>query len=199
MHSNYETSKAPIYTEIDADNFGPYNEKLNCSSAVTYITYDQVNLKEVPKSQNVIQSANSSIQTNLNSIELQRKSGQNEYEMANVINVTEDYQSEAANSSIYCLAKPIRSTTEEESDEYGINKDYDHLYNVKKKEDPITKVYDHLPTTVTDDHTYDHSNLKSVSDNGDCYDHLRRTEIMIDTNVLHRSVFRNYKSFEIEN
>ncbi|CAC5406128.1 unnamed protein product [Mytilus coruscus] len=172
MHSNYETSKAPIYTEIDADNFGPYNGKLNCSSAVTYITYDQVNSKEVPKSQNVNQSANNSIQTNLNAIELQRKSGQNEYEMAKVINVTEG-SSEGANYSNYCLAKLITSTTEEESDAYGINKDSDHLYNVKKKEDPITKVYDHLTTTVTDDPTYDHSNFKSVLDNGDCYDHFK--------------------------
>ncbi|CAC5424335.1 unnamed protein product [Mytilus coruscus] len=169
LPSNFETSKAPVYHEIDV---GSHSGKLNCSRAVNNITYDQVNSKEVPKSQNVNQSTRSSILTNLNSIELQRKVGLDEYEMAKVINVTGDY-SDVVNSSNYCLAKPMSTNTEEESDPYDTNKDYDHLNNVKKKEDPITKVYDHLPTAVNDDPTYDHSNLKSASDNGDYYDHFK--------------------------
>ncbi|XP_052097066.1 uncharacterized protein LOC127732056 isoform X7 [Mytilus californianus] len=172
LPSNYETSKAPVYHEIDAENFGPHSGKLNCSRAVNNITYDQVNSNKIPKSQNVNQSTNCSILTNLNSLELQKKVGQEEYDMAKVMNVTGD-SSEVAMSSDYCLAKPISSNTEEESDPYEINKDYDHLNNVKKKEDPITKVYDHLPTTVTDDPTYDHSHLNSASDNGDYYDHFK--------------------------
>ncbi|XP_052097062.1 uncharacterized protein LOC127732056 isoform X3 [Mytilus californianus] len=173
LPSNYDpTSEAPIYNELDADNFDPQNAKLNCSRGVSNITYDQVNSKNIPKPQNGNQSANNSILTNLNSVELQRKDGQNEYEMAKVINVNGN-SSEVAMSSDYCLAKPISSNTEEESDPYEINKDYDHLNNVKKKEDPITKVYDHLPTTVTDDPTYDHSHLNSASDNGDYYDHFK--------------------------
>ncbi|CAC5415271.1 unnamed protein product [Mytilus coruscus] len=170
LPSNYETSKAPVYHEIDAENFGPNNGKLNCSRAVNNITYDQVNSKEAPKSQNVNHSTNSSILTNFNSLELQRKVGEDEYEMAKVVNVTGN-SSEGASSSNYCLAKP--SSTEEESDPYDINKDYDHLNNVKMREDPITKVYDHLPTAVTDDPTYDHSNLTSALDNGDYYDHFK--------------------------
>ncbi|XP_052097068.1 uncharacterized protein LOC127732057 [Mytilus californianus] len=171
LPSNYETSKAPVYYEIDAENFGPHSGKLNCSRAVNNITYDQVNSYKIPKSQNVNQSTNSSILTNLNSLELQRNVDPDEYEMAKVINVTGN-SSEGVHSSNYCLAKPITSNTEEESDPYDINRDYDHLNNVKKKEDPITKVYDHLPTTVTDDPTYDHSNLKSVLDNDGYYDHF---------------------------
>ncbi|CAG2199244.1 unnamed protein product [Mytilus edulis] len=68
------------------------------------------------------------------------------------------------------------TNTEDELDPYDINKDYDHLNNVMKKEDPITKVYDHLPTVVTDDPTYDHSNLKSALDNEDYYDHFKNEE-----------------------
>ncbi|XP_052097067.1 uncharacterized protein LOC127732056 isoform X8 [Mytilus californianus] len=173
LPSNYDpTSEAPIYNELDADNFDPQNAKLNCSRGVSNITYDQVNSKNIPKPQNGNQSANNSILTNLNSVELQRKDGQNEYEMAKVINVNGN-SSEGANFSNYCLAKPITSSTEEELDPYDINKDYDHLNNVKKKEDQITKVYDHLPTTVTDDPTYDHSHLKSASVIGDYYDHFK--------------------------
>lgn len=170
MPSNHEISKAPIYHEIDNENFGPRSGKLNSSRAVNNITYDQT-----PNSKNVNQSADSSILTNLNSIEHQRKVGQTEYDMPKVINVTGNF-SEGANSSNYCLAEPIATNTEEELNPYDINKDYDHLNNVKRKEDPITKVYDHLPTTVTDDPTYDHSNLKSALDNEDFYDHFKNEE-----------------------
>ncbi|XP_076083336.1 uncharacterized protein LOC143054266 [Mytilus galloprovincialis] len=167
LPSNHEISKAPIYHEIDNENFGPRSGKLNCSRAVNNITYDQT-----PNSKNVNQSANSSILTNLNSIEHQRKFGQTEYDMPKVINVTGNSY-EGANANNYCLAEPITNNTEEELDPYDINKDYDHLNNVQKKENPFTKVYDHLPTTVTDDPTYDHSNLKSALDNEDFYDHFK--------------------------
>ncbi|CAC5381138.1 unnamed protein product [Mytilus coruscus] len=158
LPSNNETSKAPVYHEIDSENFGTHSGKLNSSRAVNNITYDQ--------------SANSYNLTNLNSIAHQQKDDKNDYDMAKVINVSGNF-SEGANSSNYCLAKPMTNNTEEESDPYDINKDYDHLNNVIKKEDPITKVYDHLPTTNTEDPTYDHSNLTSASDNGDYYDHFK--------------------------
>ncbi|VDI52495.1 Hypothetical predicted protein [Mytilus galloprovincialis] len=166
LPSNHEISKAPIYHEIDTENFGPRSGKLNCSRAVNNITYDKT-----PNSKNVNQSANSSILTNLNSIEHQRKVGQTEYDIPKVINVTG-----SSSEGNYCLAEPISTNTEEESDPYDINKDYDHLNNVMKKEDPITKVYDHLPTAVTDDPTYDHSNLKSALNNDDYYDHFKNEE-----------------------
>ncbi|XP_071143397.1 uncharacterized protein [Mytilus edulis] len=170
LPSNHEISKAPIYHEIDNENFGPRSGKLNSSRAVDNITYDQT-----PNSKNVNQNANSSILTNLNCIEHQRKVGETEYDMPKVINITGN-SSEGGNSSDYCLAEPITTYTEEELDPYDINKDYDHLNNVQKKEDPITKVYDHLPTAVTDDPTYDHSNLKSALDNEDFYDHFKNEE-----------------------
>ncbi|CAC5356815.1 unnamed protein product [Mytilus coruscus] len=105
--SNYEISTAPIYNEIDGENFVPQNGKLNCSRGVNNITYDQFN----------------------------NKAGQCEFGIAKVQNVPRD-SSEIATSSNYCLAKPITSYTEEESDPYDISKDYDHLKKREEKRRP---------------------------------------------------------------
>ncbi|CAC5396418.1 unnamed protein product [Mytilus coruscus] len=174
-HINNKTCQPVVYHEIEVENFSPHSGKFKYPQTVNNITYDYPHSNCSPKLRNVNQSAINSIQANVQSNELNYKGGQKEYEMAKVQNLTRD-SSETANSSNVCLAKPKTSNKEDESDPYDINRDYNHLYNVRKKEDQITKVYDHLPTTVTDDPTYDHSNLKSVSDNGYYYDHFKIDE-----------------------
>ncbi|VDI03171.1 Hypothetical predicted protein [Mytilus galloprovincialis] len=105
---------------------------------------------------------------------LNYKAGQKGCEMAKVQNVKRDCSEiEGVMAKNYCLAKPISSNKEEDTDQYAINTDYDHLDNVKQIKDPETKVYDHLPTVETEDPTYDHSNLKIVLDNEDYDDHFK--------------------------
>ncbi|CAC5424334.1 unnamed protein product [Mytilus coruscus] len=168
LHRNNNISQTPVYNEIDRENLCPNNRKFNYPQTVSNFSCDLVNSNKTAKSQNGHYSANHYIQTDMNSIEERNDVGDVEGGKIKEHNVTLDY-SDVAIVSEYSLARPIT----EESDLYGINSDYDHLNNVKKKEDPITKVYDHLPTTVNEDPTYDHSNLKSVSNNDDNYDHFK--------------------------
>lgn len=135
---------------------------MNIPKTVNNITYDYASSNNTGKSQNEYQSVSISKETN----EIHSKA---DHKVRNQIGIF----SEGANSSDYCLAKPITSTMEKDVDPYDMNRDYDHLHNVIKKEEQITKVYDHLPTTVTEDPTYDHSHLKSVSDNEGHYDHFK--------------------------
>ncbi|CAC5424330.1 unnamed protein product [Mytilus coruscus] len=172
FHSNHKTSHAPVYNEIDGEDLSRNNRKFKYPQTVNNITYNQANSNIIPKPQNVYHSVNITSEANSESNELNSKSGKNKYGMVKVQNVTGN-SADVDNSSNYCLAKPISSNTEEESDSYDINRDYDHLHNVKKKEDMKTTVYDHLPTAVTEDPTYDHSNFKSASDNEGYYDHFK--------------------------
>ncbi|XP_076084798.1 uncharacterized protein LOC143055523 [Mytilus galloprovincialis] len=171
-HIYNKTPQPVIYHEIEVKNLSPHNGKFKYPQTVNNITYDYAQSNCTPKWQNVNQVAINTIQSIIQSNHLNDKAGQNGYEMAKVQSVTRDC-SEGVMTKHHCLAKPISSKTEEESDQYAINRDYDHLDNVKQKEDPVTKVYDHLPTIVTEDPTYDHSNLKIVLDKEDYYDHFK--------------------------
>ncbi|VDI79899.1 Hypothetical predicted protein, partial [Mytilus galloprovincialis] len=169
----YNKTPQPVGNhEIEVKNLSPHNGKFKYPQTVNNITYDYAQSNCTPKWKNVNQVSINTIQSIIQSNHLNDKAGQNGYEMTKVQSVTRDC-SEGVKAKHYCLAKPISSKTEEESDQYAINRDYDHLDNVKQKEDPVTKVYDHLPTIVTEDPTYDHSNLKIVLDNEDYYDHFK--------------------------
>lgn len=161
-----------VYNEIEVENCSLHNGKFKYPQTVNNITYDYAQSNCTPKFPNDNQRAKHSILATIQSNEFNYKERQNEYEMAKVHNITKD----SSNSNNGCLAKPITSSKEEESDPYDINRDYDHLNNVSKKEEQITNVYDHLPKAFTDDPTYDHFNLKSFSDNGDFYDHFKIAE-----------------------
>lgn len=161
MQSNQQTFQAPVNKAIVGDQISRNNLKLKYLQTVNNITYNQVNSSIIPKPQNLYHSVN-----------MNSKACKKDYGMAKVQNGIGD-SSEGGNASNYCLAKPITSTIEEETDPYDINRDYDHLHNVTKREDPIIKVYDHLPTTVNDDPTYDHSNFQSVAESEGYYDHFK--------------------------
>ncbi|CAC5396417.1 unnamed protein product [Mytilus coruscus] len=73
-------------------------------------------------------------------------------------------------SDDYCLAKPISNPGE--MDPYTYNADYDHLRNVKNREDNTVKVYDHVPNIIDSDVTYDHSTINICKSESDNYDHF---------------------------
>ncbi|CAC5415272.1 unnamed protein product [Mytilus coruscus] len=125
-HINNKTPQPVVYHEI----VSPHTGKLKYPQTVNNIAYDYAHSNCTPQLQNVKQSANNSIQAHTESNQLNNKAFQKGYEMAKVQNVTRDC-SESVMASNYCLAKPISSNTEDESDPYAINRDYDHLDNVK--------------------------------------------------------------------
>ena len=66
-----------------------------------------------------------------------------------------------------------------ESDPYASNAGYDHLNNVAKKErleNVAVKVYDHLPSSVENDPTYDHSCRIPLKTRDETYDHCNTIE-----------------------
>lgn len=73
-------------------------------------------------------------------------------------------------SGDYCLAKPIPNPGE--IDPYTDNADYDHLGNVKNRDDYTLKVYDHVPNIIDSDVTYDHSTITTCKSESDNYDHF---------------------------
>ncbi|XP_076084792.1 uncharacterized protein LOC143055517 [Mytilus galloprovincialis] len=73
-------------------------------------------------------------------------------------------------SGDYCLAKPIPNPGE--IDPYTDNADYDHLGNVKNRDNYTEKVYDHVPNIIDSDETYDHSTITICKSESDNYDHF---------------------------
>ncbi|CAC5424329.1 unnamed protein product [Mytilus coruscus] len=70
----------------------------------------------------------------------------------------------------YCIAKPI--TDPGEMDPYTDNADYDHLCNVKNREENTVKIYDHVPNIIDSDATYDHSTINICTAESNNYDHF---------------------------
>lgn len=73
-------------------------------------------------------------------------------------------------SGDYCLAKPISKAGE--TNPYTDNADYDHLGNVKNRDDYTVKVYDHVPHIIDSDATYDHTTITICKSESDNYDHF---------------------------